>query len=146
MAVDPLAPDGERDMLAMADYPPQKFGPGHTDPNQFLQYLREPGGAPVPSPGAARPPSLTLEQILKGRSGDSAFPASPPASPLAKKLTSRPGWTPQMETQYREWRRGGAAGPPENRELWSPQFEERLRAELSPSRSQVPSRLPPTGR
>jgi hypothetical protein len=36
-----------------------------------------------------------------------------------------------MERQYREWRRGGAAGPSHARTLWAEQFEKRLKKDLT---------------
>jgi hypothetical protein len=56
-----------------------------------------------------------------------ALPSEQARTPIE---APRTGWTPDMEAQYKEWRRGGAAGPPDNRTLWAPQFEERLKTEI----------------
>jgi hypothetical protein len=54
------------------------------------------------------------------------IPHGMPPLPGAPKIE----FTPEMETQYRDWRRGGAAGPPTERTRWAEQFEQRLREEL----------------
>jgi hypothetical protein len=52
----------------------------------------------------------------------------PPSSPSPSSAASQ--WPPEMEKQYKEYRRGGAAGPPDNRTLWTKQFEQRLKSGL----------------
>jgi hypothetical protein len=64
-----------------------------------------------------------------------------PAAPLPERAPAREGMTPDMEAQYRDWRRGGAAGPPDNRMLWAPQFEERLRQELGATKKPEPEKV-----
>jgi 8-oxo-dGTP pyrophosphatase MutT (NUDIX family) len=44
--------------------------------------------------------------------------------------TKESAFSPEMEQQYKEYRRGGAAGPPNNRTLWAKEFEARLRKQL----------------
>jgi len=74
-------------------------------------------------------PVNTGERINFQSAGARRVRPEPPA-PLPERAPAREGMTPDMEAQYRDWRRGGAAGPPDNRTLWAPQFEERLRQEL----------------
>jgi hypothetical protein len=59
-----------------------------------------------------KPPSLQTGEA----------PPSPSSAP--------PQWSPEMEKQYKEYRRGGAAGPAADRTLWTSEFEARLKKDL----------------
>ena len=55
-------------------------------------------------------------------------PGRDPGVAIPKSLP--PGWSPEMEKQYKEYRRGGSAGPPGQSSLWAKEFEQRTITEL----------------
>lgn len=96
-------------------------------PNEITRQIEFP---PARAPGGARTIDTSFARGGAGRALRYA--------PEAERFERRGGlpakdaaeWNPEMEKQYKEYRRGGAAGPPEKRDLWAAQFEERLRRDI----------------
>jgi hypothetical protein len=72
------------------------------------------------------------KQPVKKSSKVATLPSKTAPSVTIKAVSKNEhGFSSEMERQYREWRRGGAAGPSHARTLWAEQFEKRLKKDLT---------------